>query len=77
MEKKIKIIADVGISKKIEQKIWDDIIFQFAQKIQAGHFIEGLTESIQAVSSVLETYAPADGSPKTNEIQNDLIVKQE
>jgi len=75
MEKKIKIIADVGISKKIDQKIWEEIIFQFAQKIKEGQFIEGLTESIQAVSNVLETYAPADGSPKANEIKNDLIVE--
>ena len=77
MEKKIKIIADVGIAKKIDQKIWDEIIFQFAQKIKVGHFIEGLTDSIKAVSSVLETYAPADGSTKTNEIQNNLIIEQE
>ena len=74
MEKKIKIITDAGISKKVEQKVWDEIIFQFTQKIKQGHFVAGLSDSIESVANVLETYFPATGE-KLNELNNDLIIE--
>jgi putative membrane protein len=78
MEKKIKIVTDIGISSKVEQKIWDEIIYQFTLKIQAGQFIEGLKECIEAVGNVLENYFPAtpeNAIEKTNELNNDLIIE--
>lgn len=75
MERKIKIITDVGIAKKVEQKVWDEIMNQFTQKIKEEKFIDGLKDCIQAVSTVLENYFPADGKERLNEIENDLIVE--
>lgn len=75
MEKKIKIITDNGIAQKVEQKIWDDIVFQFALKIRDEDFVVGLKEAIQAVGNVLENYFPATGEAKTNELENDLIIE--
>jgi putative membrane protein len=75
MEKKIKIISDTGIAKKVEQKIWDEIIFQFAQKIKDGNFIGGLSDSIESVGNVLETYFPSVGE-KPNELNNELIIEE-
>jgi putative membrane protein len=75
MEKKIKIITDVGINKKIEQKIWDDIISDFAKYIRNGKFIQGLQETIKATSAVLENYFPAEGEA-LNELKNDLILEE-
>jgi putative membrane protein len=75
MEKKIKILTDVGISKKVDQKIWDEIIFQFTNKIKQGHFVEGLAQSIESVTAVLETYFPSTGE-KTNELSNELIIEE-
>lgn len=76
MERKIKIITDVGIAKKVEQKIWDEILNQFSKKIKEGNFIEGLKDCIQAVSIVLEKNFPADEKERANEIENDLIVEE-
>lgn len=75
MERKIKIVTDNGIAKKVDQKIWDEIVFQFAEKIQEDHFVEGLKECIEAVSNVLQTYFPATKNKKTNELKNDLIIE--
>ncbi|MBC7538831.1 MAG: TPM domain-containing protein [Bacteriovorax sp.] len=75
MERKIKIIADIGISKKVEQKVFDEIIFQFTQKIKDGNFVGGLSDSIESVTNVLETYFPATGE-KSNELNNDLIIEE-
>lgn len=75
MERKIKIITDVGVKEKIDQKIWDEIIFQFTEKVQAGSFVEALKNTIMATSDVLENYFPRDNTPKKNELGNDIIIE--
>lgn len=75
MERKIKIITDIGIAKKVEQKIWDEIVFQFTEKMNKGNLVLGLKECIEAVSAVLQTYFPAGNTEKSNELKNDLIIE--
>lgn len=74
MERKIKIIADVGISKKVEQTVWDEIVFQFTQKVREDKFVEGLKETITATANVLENYFPSSGK-KPNELGDNLIIE--
>jgi putative membrane protein len=75
MEKKIKIITDVGIARVVDQKIWDEIIFEFSLKIREGLFVEGLKDTITAASNVLEKYFPATNGHGNNELKNDLIIE--
>lgn len=76
MERKIKIICDSGISSKVDQKVWDDIVYQYTYQIKKGEFIAGLAKTIDAVSNVLETYFPNGGNNfKSNELADDLIVE--
>ena len=74
LERKIKIITDVSVREKIEQKIWDDIIHDFTDMAREGQFVEALKKSIAATSSVLERHFPASGTRK-NELKNDLIIE--
>lgn len=74
LEKKIKIITDVGVKKKVDQKIWDEIIFDFTQKVHQGEFIEALKNTISATSDILENYFPSTGKKK-NELRNDIIIE--
>lgn len=75
MERKIKIITDNGIAKKVDQKIWDQIVFQFAEKIKEGQVAEGLKNCIEATSTVLQTYFPATAEKTSNELKDDLIIE--
>jgi putative membrane protein len=75
MERKIKIITDVGVREKIAQNIWDEMIADFTAKIKDDGFVEALKGTIIAASTILENYFPADGKPKNNEIKNDLIIE--
>lgn len=75
MERKIKIIADNGIANKVNQKIWDQIVVEFAERVKTGQFVEGLKYCIEATSNVLETYFPAEKNEKNNELANDLIIE--
>jgi putative membrane protein len=76
MERKIKIITDAGVNRKVEQKVWDAIVFEFTERVNKGEPIEGMKGAIKAVSDVLESYFPADGSAKPNELNNELIVEE-
>lgn len=77
MEKKIKIITDIGINQKVQQKVWDDIVYEFTEKLKLGEHMEGIKGTIKAVSDVLENYFPANGAEKANELKNDLIIEEE
>lgn len=73
MERKVKIIADNGIASKVDQHIWDEILYEFSDKMHAGQFTEGLKHCIEAVSNVLQVHFPSTGTEKNNELKNDLI----
>lgn len=75
MERKIKIITDNGIAAKVDQKLWDQIVFEFTERIHEGHFVDGLKKCIEATSNVLQTYFPAETNQKSNELANDLIIE--
>lgn len=75
MERKIKIITDNGIAAKVDQKLWDQIVFEFTERIHEGHFVDGLKKCIEATSNVLQTYFPAENNQKNNELANDLIIE--
>ena len=75
LERKIKIITDVGVKKKIEQKIWDEIISDFTNEVKKNNFTEALKSTIIATSNVLENYFPATGQTKKNELRDDIIIE--
>lgn len=75
MERKIKIITDKGIKDKIDQKIWDEIIYDFTQEAKNGEFVLALKKTIHAAGNVLETYFPKENANSKNEIKNNLIVE--
>lgn len=75
MENKIKIIADTGIAKKVEQKIWDNIVYQFTEEINDNQFSLGLKNCIEAVAQVLEKHFPLKNK-KENELANDLVIEE-
>ncbi|MBY0413038.1 MAG: TPM domain-containing protein [Bdellovibrionales bacterium] len=75
LERKIKIITDVGVKEKVDQKVWDEIIFNFTEEVAAGEFTQALKNSIMATSDVLENYFPRDNTAKRNELKNDIIIE--
>jgi putative membrane protein len=75
LERKIKIITDVGVKQKVNQKVWDEIIYDFTEKVKKESFVEALKETILATSNVLENYFPRDNSAKKNELKNDIIIE--
>lgn len=75
LERKIKIIADVGISAKVDQKVWDEIVYEFTDQVKKDQFVESLSKTIVAVSNVLESHFPSTGAASKNELSNDIIIE--
>lgn len=75
LERRIKIITDVGVKEKIDQKIWDEIVSDFSIEVKEKKFTEALINTIGASSAVLENYFPKAASSKKNELKNDIIIE--
>ena len=75
LERKIKIITDVGVRQKVEQKIWDEIICDFTKNVNDNGFVEALKNTINSTSDILECYFPVTGKSKKNELRDDIIIE--
>ncbi len=75
MERKIRIVTDAGVREKVDQKIWDEIIVDFTDKVHQGDLALALKQTIEACATVLERYFPHQGAVRSNELKNDLIIE--
>lgn len=75
LERQIKIITDVGVKQKVDQKIWDEITQEFIEKVKEGDFVEALKNTISAASDILENYFPKSAGTAKNELKNDIIIE--
>lgn len=75
MERKIKIIADHGISSKVENIVWEEIILEFSGLIKKDQFILGLKNCILATGKVLQASFPNTLNEGHNELKNELIIE--
>jgi uncharacterized membrane protein len=61
IDHRIEIIADRGISAKVNQPEWDAICAAMQSAFFAGQYQEGALEAIQAITALLEQHFPGDG----------------
>jgi uncharacterized membrane protein len=57
----IEIVADRGISAKVDQSEWDKICAAMQSAFFAGMYEEGALEAIQAIGALLKQHFPAHG----------------
>ena len=68
-EHKIEIVADRGLSERVDEATWQGILSGMAEAFRAGHYEAGLAAAIDAVDGLLRLHFPlADGAPNTNEL---------
>lgn len=73
LEKEVRIIADSGISTRIDQKEWDSLAGHLAKGIQAGTTEKDLIEVIERCGKLLTEHFPAtDDNP--NELSDGLVI---
>lgn len=73
LEKRVELLADRGISKKISQEQWNDMVNLMLEGIRKRHFIPHLVEAIARTGDLLASHFPAHPDD-TNELCDDPVI---
>jgi uncharacterized membrane protein len=57
-ERSIEIIADRGISQRVDKAVWDAMLSQLSKRCREGALEAGLTETVTEVSALLAQHFP-------------------
>ena len=68
----VEIIADRGISQKVDNAQWQGIVNDFTQQVKNGNTKQGFVQCVEQCGQLLTEYAPATG--QNNELPNRLIL---
>lgn len=73
LERRVEVMADSGISTKLPEDYWQDIVTKLIANIRQGRTISGLSESISECGQKLIEFFPIQ-SDDENEICDELIT---
>jgi uncharacterized membrane protein len=73
VDRDIEILADRGISAKVDQATWDAICHRMETAFRAGEFEAGAIEGIREVTALLARYFPSGGAD-ANELPDRPVV---
>ena len=73
VDRRIEIVADRGISAKVEQSEWSAICHRMEQSFKRGQYAEGALEAIEAVTRLLARHFPPRGR-NPNELPDKPVV---
>ncbi|MGK0460566.1 MAG: putative membrane protein [Candidatus Azotimanducaceae bacterium] len=68
----VEIIADRGISKVVDNEVFEAIVAEFTQKVKNGQTLNGFLYAVEACGELLTEHVPATG--QKNELPNRMIL---
>ncbi|WP_456268486.1 TPM domain-containing protein [Kushneria sp. AK178] len=68
----VEILVDQGISSRLDNAVWADIVADFTRKVREGQTQQGFLGCVEACGKLLTTHVPA--THERNELPNRLIV---
>lgn len=74
-EHEVIIMADKGISKVVEQKEWDKLVYELIQKIKIDDTVGGLVTSIKHCGELLLAKEFLISPDDVNELKDDLRIE--
>ena len=72
-ERHAEIIADAGISAKVDDGVWQAAMERLLAEIRAGRLADGLIAAIESTGTVLARHFPPRPGDR-NELPNDLVL---
>ena len=73
MERHAEIIADAGISAKVDDAVWQAAMGKLVGEIRGGRLAEGLIAAIESTGAVLAKHFPRVTNDR-NELPNGLVL---
>jgi len=74
-EREVIIIADRGISKVVDQKEWDKMVFSITDHIRKGKIVEGISGAIVRCGNILLEKGFVKAEADVNELKDDLRIE--
>ncbi|MFC4257815.1 TPM domain-containing protein [Marinobacter lacisalsi] len=71
-ERYVEILVDQGISAKVDNKVWEDIVEHFTRQVREGNTCQGFLDCIEACGKHLKEQVPA--THERNQLPNHLVV---
>ena len=71
-ERHVEVLADSGINRKVDPRVWRKAVSLFVENIKAGKIAEGLLAAIAECGGVLIEHFP-DNKENPDELPNHLI----
>jgi putative membrane protein len=71
-EHHVRLIADHGIDRHVDQKEWQQIVDGFVARVKRGETEAGFLEAVSAVGAIMQRVAPATHT--RDELSNHLIL---
>ncbi|KJK17555.1 TPM domain-containing protein [Pseudomonas sp. NPDC087612] len=71
-ERYVEILVDEGISRHLDNKVWDAIVKRFTVQVRQGQTLQGFVSCIEACGELLRTHVPQ--THERNELPNRLVV---
>lgn len=68
----VEILADRGISSRIDNAVWESIVARFTSDVRDGQVLQGFLHCIEACGEHLQREVPA--THERNELSNRLVV---
>jgi uncharacterized membrane protein len=73
-DRQIEIVADRGISAKVDGRTWELICGEMQREFALGRFQQGLVLGIRAIGDVLAAHFPAGAGGNPNELPDRPVV---
>ncbi|MGM0570532.1 TPM domain-containing protein [Marinobacter sp.] len=71
-ERYVEILVDQGISARVDNSVWEDIVQTFTRQVRQGHTCQGFLDCIQACGQHLKEQVPA--THERNQLPNHLVI---
>ncbi len=74
-EREVMVVADKGISKVVEQKVWDKMVVDLVTSIRNEKIVEGIEASIKKCGEILFENGFLKTEDDINELSDDLRIE--
>ena len=71
-ERYVEILVDEGISRHLDNQVWDAIVQRFTEQVRQGQTLQGFVTCIEACGDLLSQHVPL--THERNELPNRLVV---
>lgn len=71
-ERYVEILVDEGISRHLDNTVWDAIVQRFTEQVRQGQTLQGFVTCIEACGELLTRHVPL--THERNELPNRLVV---